>query len=489
MVLIDVPSASSKCGATRALSLAGVGITVCGLVAVAAFGPAPPRSLFLRLPHLGEESPALLKQQERLTEGGCDDTEISISGSDGRTAKGAGCYDSANADPPDSWGTCGALPQKMQAVLAAGPSPGGLEDEWNLYWTPDAPLPPCPYDDEVQVMVAGSSVNPADWYEARTRGGAQQFAADPGLGNDLSGIVVAVGRGCASKLSIGDEVWGVTSSAQGDFRRRQQNGYAQFANTYCKLVTKVPREGAAAASLNLADLGTMGLAGSTSMTAMRDAGAPWAPSDNVTVVVTSGAGGTGVYAIQEALGLGAARGASRRAAASLCSPTCALPSCLSLTTPSHATIAPSMCHTQRVTSHPPTHARLAPPPAAQWSRPRLPTTPTSCSRSAPRWCSTTTRRRSGTCSPPTRCTSMVKWPSWEAIAGQHQLIRLLPMPWCALPRRHLRCVWLYRCTDCTRRRSAGRCRMVKVAVLVAPSLATTGLSDLGLASEGLGLAF
>ena len=465
MVLIDVPSASSKCGATRALSLAGVGITVCGLVAVAAFGPAPPRSLFLRLPHLGEESPALLKQQERLTQGGCDDTEISISGSDGRTAKGAGCYDSANADPPDSWGTCGALPQKMQAVLAAGPSPGGLEDEWNLYWTPDAPLPPCPYDDEVQVMVAGSSVNPADWYEARTRGGAQQFAADPGLGNDLSGIVVAVGRGCASKLSIGDEVWGVTSSAQGDFRRRQQNGYAQFANTYCKLVTKVPREGAAAASLRLADLGTLGLAGSTSMTAMLDAGAPWAPSDNVTVVVTSGAGGTGVYAIQEALGLGAARGASRCAAASL-PPACALPSCLSLTTPSHATIAPSMCHTvQRVTPPAPaTHARLAPPPAAQWSRPRLPTTPTRCSRSAPRWCSTTTRPRSGTCSPPTRCTSMVKWPSWwrriwppqahQAASGGLRLpsapVRSDPSPPVPprgrvpgarpRPRRHFRCV-------------------------------------------------
>lgn len=306
MPLIDVPGEpaklTAKCaGVTRALSLAGVATLwltfgfSCGLVAVTAFGPS------------WQTSGGALLTQERLSQGGCADTEISVSG-DGRTAKGAGCYDSANADPPDSWGTCGALPQKMQAVLAAGPSPGGLEGDWNVYWTPDAPLPPCPYEDEVQVMVSGSSVNPADWYEARTRGGAQHFTRDPGLGNDLSGIVVAVGSACASKLSIGDEVWGVTSSAQGDFRRRQQNGYAQFANTYCKLVTKVPREGAAA-SLSLADLGTMGLAGSTSMTAMLDAGAPWAASDNVTVVVTSGAGGTGVYAIQEALGLGAARGA------------------------------------------------------------------------------------------------------------------------------------------------------------------------------------
>lgn len=197
------------------------------------------------------------------------------------------------------------LPLTMQAILAQGPSPLGVtRGIWNIYWTENAPLPPCPYEDEIQVQVRGSSVNPADWYEAQTRGAAQAFDHDPGLGDDLSGVVVAVGRACAAQgFRVGDEVWGVTASATGDFRSREQNAYAQFANAFCNLMGKR----SPAAPVSLEDLGTVGLAGGTSIGALLDAGAPWSPEDNVTVAIASGSGGTGTFAIQGALGLGAAR--------------------------------------------------------------------------------------------------------------------------------------------------------------------------------------
>ena len=196
------------------------------------------------------------------------------------------------------------LPATMQAVLTRGPSPRGVSDgDWSFYVTDDAPTPPCPEADEVQVLVRGSSVNPSDWYEALQRSAHEQFDGAPGLGQDLSGVVVAVGSSCdGSRLRVGDEVWGMTSSGLGDFRR-EQNSYAQFANTYCWAVARRPPT----ARDSLEELGVLGNAGSTAMQALRDSGAPWPASRNVTVVVTSGSGGTGVFAVQQARALGAAR--------------------------------------------------------------------------------------------------------------------------------------------------------------------------------------
>ena len=195
------------------------------------------------------------------------------------------------------------LPATMQAVLTHGPSPLGVSDGvWNFRLADDAPVPPCPEDDEVQVLVRGSSVNPSDWYEALQRGAHERFEGSPGLGQDLSGFVVAVGEDCRQLLRVGDEIWGMTSSGLGDFRR-EQNSYAQFANAYCWSVARRP----AAARDSLEDLGVLGTAGSTAMQAMLDSGAPWPASRNVTVVVTSGSGGTGIFAVQLARALGAAR--------------------------------------------------------------------------------------------------------------------------------------------------------------------------------------
>ena len=49
----------------------------------------------------------------------------------------------------------------------------------------------------------------------------------------------------------------------------------------------------------------MPLAAGTSYIELLNLDAPWSPEDNLTLVVTSGAGGTGVMAVQEALALGA----------------------------------------------------------------------------------------------------------------------------------------------------------------------------------------
>jgi len=98
---------------------------------------------------------------------------------------------------------------------------------------------------------------------------------------------MATGEGC-SDLKIGDEVWGFFLGA-----------YAEYAVGPCNLVRPKPK------TLNFTDAGTIPGVGNTAIDILKRAGAPWKPSQNITVVVTAGQGGTGFIAVQVAKLLGA----------------------------------------------------------------------------------------------------------------------------------------------------------------------------------------
>jgi len=67
----------------------------------------------------------------------------------------------------------------------------------------------------------------------------------------------------------------------------------------CSLVRPKPK------SLNFTDAGTIPGVGNTAVDIFKRLGAPWQPSDNITVVVTAGQGGTGFIAVQVAKLFGA----------------------------------------------------------------------------------------------------------------------------------------------------------------------------------------
>ena len=221
-----------------------------------------------------------------------------------------------------------SIPRTAKAVQALGPSPRGITyGEWNFAYL-DAPVR-CPGPMEVLLLASSSTVNPTEWTTA-------QYQQMKGLGMDVAGTVVAVGEGCGDEewippqpnwrfsgytrpaFRVGDEVWGNTADEfsklidrdcqPGSVSRHpcptaRQHGLATFVNVFCDRVGKRSPDGPVA----LADMGTLPTVAGTSYGALRNAGAPWSAAANVTVLVTSGSGGTGTMAVQMAMALGAAR--------------------------------------------------------------------------------------------------------------------------------------------------------------------------------------
>lgn len=115
------------------------------------------------------------------------------------------------------------------------------------------------------------------------------LGGDSVLGGDGSGVVAATGEGCSS-FKVGDEVWGFFLGA-----------YAEYAVASCNVVRPKPK------ALSFIDAGTIPGVGNTAIEIFKRSGAPWKLSQNITVVVTAGQGGTGIMAVQVAKLLGAAR--------------------------------------------------------------------------------------------------------------------------------------------------------------------------------------
>jgi len=141
---------------------------------------------------------------------------------------------------------------------------------------------PTPLFGQALVRVNVSSVNPSDVDIAEGKLG--RFFGT--LGADFAGTVVAVGPICA-KLKVGDAVWGVTKGA-----------YAEYAIVICALTSKLGDTDPRA-------VGTLPEVSLTSAQALKKTGAPWDQARNLTVVVTSGSGGTGFVALQLAKAYGA----------------------------------------------------------------------------------------------------------------------------------------------------------------------------------------
>ena len=105
---------------------------------------------------------------------------------------------------------------------------------------------------------------------------------------DLSGTVVAVGSNC-SRIRVGDKVWADVGGVTTD-----TGAMAQYA------VLEEEQVGLAPSSLSPIEAGTIPLVGLTSLEMWQKiwAAYPKGPTANLTVVVTSGSGGTGFISIQ-----------------------------------------------------------------------------------------------------------------------------------------------------------------------------------------------
>jgi len=136
----------------------------------------------------------------------------------------------------------------------------------------------------VLVGVKASSVNPCDVDYVEYRVGCPGGAGT--LGMDLSGVIMAVGSN-VSRLKVGDAVW-----ADGGGLPGVTGAMADFA------LVHESQTGLKPSSLNHTQAGTVPLVALTALELMLKAGAPWSAKGNLTVLVTSGSGGTGTYIVQ-----------------------------------------------------------------------------------------------------------------------------------------------------------------------------------------------
>ena len=163
--------------------------------------------------------------------------------------------------------------------------------------THTVPVPTAPGEGEVLIKVAASSVNPCDVDFIEYGVGCPGSGGT--LGMDYAGEVVVVGSGC-KRLKVGDAVWADSGALKGD-----TGGMAEYA------LLDEEQTGLKPASLNGTEAGTIPLVGLTALELWQKAGLPNRTGTNLSVVVTSGSGGTGFMGIQ----LGKAFGAEHVATA------------------------------------------------------------------------------------------------------------------------------------------------------------------------------
>jgi len=198
-----------------------------------------------------------------------------------------GCGDDGGASPAPA---PPPLPTTMTAMLASG-TPCSDPDWTCLSLSKTVPVP-TPGKGMALVKMYGASVNPlnVDLVEPVCKylpASGPYHCSNGTFGNDGAGVVAAVGEQCTG-VNVGDEVFGFFLGS-----------YAQYSLTLCAIIAPKPQK------LNFTEAGSLPVAALTSMQAWTLTGAPWgAPrlwnhtSSPLTVVVTGGQGGTGVFAIQ-----------------------------------------------------------------------------------------------------------------------------------------------------------------------------------------------
>ncbi len=144
---------------------------------------------------------------------------------------------------------------------------------------------------EVLVRVAASSVNA---YDVAVAGGFMKdflpYRFPAVIGNDVAGTVTALGEGVTG-LSVGDRVFGMMAM-RGEIH---DGSIAEIANPQAASLAVAPD------GLSDADAGTLGVAGTTAMSAVEFV----APSEGDRILIVGATGGVGTFAIQ----LAARRGA------------------------------------------------------------------------------------------------------------------------------------------------------------------------------------
>jgi len=185
-------------------------------------------------------------------------------------------------------------PKRMQAAVTfgAGKEEGDFCKIAVIY--KDVPQPG---NGQVLIRVAASSVNPIDWkVMSMSILSAATLFGPKVMGFDVAGTIAAVGPGC-SRLKVGDEVW----ADLGKFDPLQLGAWADYA------LADESQVGLKSSKHNFTEAASLPLASLTDYQAFKQAGAPWTGKKNLTVVITSGAGGTGTPAIQLAKHYGATR--------------------------------------------------------------------------------------------------------------------------------------------------------------------------------------
>eukprot|EP00928_Gymnodinium_smaydae_P064337 TRINITY_DN47698_c0_g1_i1.p1 TRINITY_DN47698_c0_g1~~TRINITY_DN47698_c0_g1_i1.p1 ORF type:complete len:364 (-),score=63.66 TRINITY_DN47698_c0_g1_i1:194-1285(-) len=193
---------------------------------------------------------------------------------------------------------CAAVPKVMRAAVATGR--GSDESDFSKIKVVSERPVPQPGHGQVLIRVMSSSVNPVDWKLYSSPAMAAMTLWHPKvLGFDVSGVVAAVGMGC-TRLKPGDEVWADLGKSSW-MKPVQLGAWAEYA------VADESQVGLKPTKMSFADAASLPLVGLTDLQALRMTGAPWSDRTNVSVVVTSGAGGTGTPAIQMAKAYGASR--------------------------------------------------------------------------------------------------------------------------------------------------------------------------------------
>jgi len=186
-----------------------------------------------------------------------------------------------------------ATPAIMRAVVVSEPAPAA--DFSKVKVVDDYPVP-TPGEGQMLIKVAASSINPVDWKIMESA----HWPAVPGF--DVAGVVEELDETNCSRFKEGDGVWADLGKGLGS-PHIQLGAWAEYAVADCSQVGLKPE------SMTFEDAASLPLAALTGYQAFQMVGAPWANNathrENLTVVVTSGSGGTGVIAIQLAKAYGA----------------------------------------------------------------------------------------------------------------------------------------------------------------------------------------
>ncbi len=165
----------------------------------------------------------------------------------------------------------------------------GPPDVLELVELPD----PVPYDDDVIIRVAATSVQPFDWHCLRGEPRVARLMGDLGmrrprravLGADVAGVVAAAGRS-VTDLQPGDAVMALPRGG----------GFAEYVRAPASEVVRVPR------GLSFEQAAAVPLAAGTALLAVREL-AGVEPGERVAVMGASG--GVGTFAVQIAKAGGA----------------------------------------------------------------------------------------------------------------------------------------------------------------------------------------